>query len=287
MIAETCQFLYYHATYIWDKIGFSRRKGLRISETTITEGFVFDLWQYAERQKLGIEIYEATSERANGNDVEVFVELNNEYISLPCQAKIMDKSGRYAKIGHRVGAELQIDLLIDYAKKEGAIPGYLLYNHETDKHALAVLKLHRPDDLSHWGISWTPAMTIEDIYFYRTKTGSKKVKKLPVFASIHPSIGSPFADFVCQLLHDPEPWKTELLDYGKKNGYEVILKSASSVRRGNDWEPWSPGAKIGYITQANLGREMDLRAKQPAGFRPKYRILFSLERRQSAIYSVS
>jgi hypothetical protein len=287
MIDETCNFLYHQSTYIWDRIGFSRRRDLRISETTITEGLIFDLWQFAERAKLGIEIYEAVSEKTNGNDVEIFVELNAEYIGLPCQAKIMDRKGKYAKIGHTVGTDLQIDLLIDYAKNEGAIPGYLLYNNEANRKSLATLKLHRPYELSHWGVSWAPAIAIEQTYFHKSRSGRKRVRAVPDFKALHPAIGQPFADLVCQMLHFPEPWKAEMLDYGKRNGYTVNMKTARDIRREDTWSPLTETGQIGFITGLRSQPEKRNIDRNLPGFNPKYRVIISLERPQRAIYSIS
>ncbi|MDN3550999.1 DUF6615 family protein [Mucilaginibacter aquaedulcis] len=287
MIDETCNFLYHQSTYIWDKIGFSRRKKLRISETTITEGFIFDLWQFAERAKLGIEILEAKSEKTNGNDVEIFVELGGEFASFPCQAKIMDRNGKYVKIGHRVDPDLQIDLLISYARREGAVPGYLFYNHEVDPATLTALQAYRAFELSHWGVSWAPAIAIDVMYFHYTRTGRKKVKKVPGFKTLHPHTGRPLADLICQMLHFPKPWKTELTDYGTKNGYEVKFRKDSTVRDDGDWSSFTPAGRIGFVTNADLTKSVETRGKNRPDFDPKYRIVFSLERPQRAIYSIS
>jgi hypothetical protein len=63
-------FLQLYSVQTWNKIGFVRRKkGLKISETTITQNLIFDFWQLAAASKLPVELYESKNEKANGNDL--------------------------------------------------------------------------------------------------------------------------------------------------------------------------------------------------------------------------
>jgi hypothetical protein len=61
-----------------------------------------------------IQIYESRNESANGNDLEVYIEIEyNKYIYLAIQAKrLYIKSQKYKAISHKVNKTYQIDLLL-------------------------------------------------------------------------------------------------------------------------------------------------------------------------------
>jgi len=116
---------------IWDRIPFSYNMGFKYSEVTITENLLFDIYKFnTNSPSLTVNIYEAKNEKANGNDLELCLEIDaNKYVILVIQAKkLYFTTQKYPSISHKVNGEYQIDLLEDYAKKEKAIPMYMFYN---------------------------------------------------------------------------------------------------------------------------------------------------------------
>ena len=86
----------------WERIGFARsRPGLKIYETTITQNLLFELKKFSERHKITqIDMFEATNEKTNGNDLEIFLRVGSKYLCLPTQAKIIYGNGKYPRMEH-------------------------------------------------------------------------------------------------------------------------------------------------------------------------------------------
>jgi hypothetical protein len=171
-------WLQLYSVQIWNKIGFVRnRKGLKISETTITQNLIFDFWQLAAASKLPVEIYESRNEKANGNDLEIFVETSKGFISFPCQAKIIQKNNHYNSIHHRNknNSVYQIDMLIEYADRNRGIPIYLLYNYCNNfKHCQKVEEL-TGYEIENYGCSIVNANFIKENFpVKRAMSESKK-----------------------------------------------------------------------------------------------------------------
>ncbi|MBV5335244.1 MAG: hypothetical protein JZU49_05505, partial [Sulfuricurvum sp.] len=75
------------ATNIWDRIPFSYQWGFKYSEVTITENLLFDIHRFANNSSMVINIYEAKNEKANGNDLELCLEVQpDKYIVFVIQA---------------------------------------------------------------------------------------------------------------------------------------------------------------------------------------------------------
>ncbi len=112
----------------WERIEFTRtRKGLKIYETTITQNLLYLLKKYSEYSgNKHIEMFEATNEKTNGNDIEICINTKDGYLLFPTQAKILYKSGKYDKINHGN----QIENIVKYAKRTGGIPLHLFYNYD-------------------------------------------------------------------------------------------------------------------------------------------------------------
>ena len=120
---------------IWDRIPFSYNIGFRYSEVTITENLLFDIYKFSiDNPSLAINIFEAKNEKANGNDLELCLEIEpNKYVILVIQAKkLYFTTQKYRSISHKVNDKYQIELLEDYAKREKAIPLYMFYNYAPD-----------------------------------------------------------------------------------------------------------------------------------------------------------
>ena len=102
------------SAHVWNRIEYARtRKGFRIYETTITQELLHYTILAAKESKFNIKLFEAESEKTNGNDIECFIETESGFVLLPMQAKIIYKNSRYDQMSHKVGNKEQIDLLID------------------------------------------------------------------------------------------------------------------------------------------------------------------------------
>lgn len=130
----------------WERIAFSRtRPRMKIQETTITQNLVYEMnlfkWTFGIG---GFSIYESTNEAAHGDDLEICVLQQSGHVyKYAVQAKILYHSlrnrnssrpirlddGKYDQFKHTSGGRNQIDLLLEFAAREGYIPIYLLYNY--------------------------------------------------------------------------------------------------------------------------------------------------------------
>ena len=127
---DLCTWSRLVSALIWERIGFVRyRKGIKITETTVTQNLVFEFWLSAKSRSLPIEIYESKNEKSNGNDFEIFLETPKGFILLPVQCKIISKTDKYNSINHNTAGVDQIDLLLNYAQKKKGIAAYFLYNY--------------------------------------------------------------------------------------------------------------------------------------------------------------
>lgn len=156
------------ATDVWDRMKFASETNSKISETTLTENLLFMINKYRSNSKdKSIRIYESKDEKANGNDLEIYLEISkNKYILLVIQAKkLYTKEQKYKAINHKIGANYQIDLLENYANSKNGLPLYLLYNFSPNcifknkKHfgctlidALQIKKDYYPKSSMHWKI---------------------------------------------------------------------------------------------------------------------------------------
>jgi len=140
---------------IWAKIEFAKtRKGLKIFETSVTQDILQFMMLAASQSKFDIKLFEAKSEKTNGNDIECFIETNEGYILFPIQSKIIYSDFKYRKISHKVRGVEQIDILLNYAKKKGGFPLYFFYNYYNDKPYLENMKNTMGFDFRLYGISF-------------------------------------------------------------------------------------------------------------------------------------
>ncbi|MDN3586094.1 hypothetical protein QWY86_05410 [Pedobacter aquatilis] len=137
----------------WARIGFTRETpGLRIMETTVTQNIVYELRLLKHRfGHIGYTLFESRNEKANGHDLLLrILSSKSEVYTYALQAKIIYHNlgdvkkgthlddGTYPQFKHMVGkgpkADSQVNILLDYAKKRGYIPMYLMYNYVRKKH---------------------------------------------------------------------------------------------------------------------------------------------------------
>jgi hypothetical protein len=172
--------------------------GVKVFETTITQNLLFTINAYNDQYKLDIDIFEAKSEKTNGNDFELiikFPEYNTEYYA-PVQAKKVYRNGLYHSMDH--GA--QIESLMRYAEKHDAQPLYLLYNYVSPPLRKGV-KLTSPPELSGCTVI-NAKYLMENFYKKRTKLkrdgSSVKAWKIPSFYDLNPTRAFPWHELVCQ-----------------------------------------------------------------------------------------
>jgi len=164
------------ATNIWNRIPFSYKIGFRYSEVTITENLLFEIYKFnINNPSLAVNIFEAKNEKANGNDLELCLEIEpDKYIILVIQAKkLYFSTQKYRSISHKVNDEYQINLLEDYAKQEKAIPLYMFYNY-----APSFKNKHK----EYYGCSLIFSKYIKDNYYPKSYSGRWKI---PSFDELH------------------------------------------------------------------------------------------------------
>jgi len=101
------------------------------------------------------------NEKADGNDLEIFVETRNGYVYFPCQAKIIKDKDKYTNIAYKA----QIDLLINHAHEKKGIPAYLLYNYTKDYNRLNKMERSGWNDIECFGLSLANAISIKDNFY--------------------------------------------------------------------------------------------------------------------------
>lgn len=163
---------------IWDRIPFAHKFEFKYSEITITENLLFDIYKFSiDNPSLAINIFEAKNESANGNDLELCIEIEpDKYAILVIQAKrIYNVDGKYnyPKISHKVNGKYQIDLLEDYAKREKAIPLYMFYNYAPD---------FKNKNKKYYGCTLAFSQFIREHYYLKVSPVSWKI---PTFDELH------------------------------------------------------------------------------------------------------
>jgi hypothetical protein len=113
----------------WKRIEYAYLKfGVKVFETTITQNIIFSINAYRDQYGLDIEIFEAESEKVNGNDFELIIRFPSDRLEYytPIQAKKIYRDGRYHSMDHGD----QIESLMRYADSKDAKALYLLYNFD-------------------------------------------------------------------------------------------------------------------------------------------------------------
>jgi hypothetical protein len=258
---------------VWRRIGFSQlTRRLAVSEVTITQNLVYNLHLLSKEHRFPIKIYESTNEKVNGNDLEILLETKKGVLKIPCQAKIIGKSGRFNRLNHTVKGQFQIDSLINYAQQTGGYPCYLFYNHYEKGDMNKVEEMLRPVK-EFWGCSIGSAFYVKNLC---NKTGRFKN---PSFSDLHPQICKPFYQLaecivpkfsirkLCQLFND--------IDMN-----QVILYSAGEVFYEPGWVDLTPRSGLGYITPEVLDLKRSKRSIYLSEniFRPQFRIFLTMKK---------
>lgn len=278
-------FLQLYSVQTWNKIGFVRnRKGLRINETTITQNLVFDFWQLSTASNLPIEIYESTNEKANGNDLEIFVETDRGFLLFPCQAKIIQKNNRYSTIHHRNknSSAYQMELLITYANRNKGVPIYLFYNFYHNYKRCFEIEEEIGFPLDYFGCSIVSANYLKENFPPKMQNGKALV---PSFEDLHPFTAFAFHDFFNDLDKIDIDQIVNYIDHSEK---EVHYYSEGELNRDTLWKDMAPLPAVGFVIneKRNKGSADIVNIKKAPAFEPKFRIIITKARRQLQIKSL-
>lgn len=267
----------------WNKIGFTRtRNRLKIYETTITQDLLFQFRLFAEATPLPIELFEAKSEKTNGNDFEFLIEVHeNQYLMLPCQAKIIYKNGKYMAIDHNVSNFQQIQLLTKYAKNHGGIPIYLFYNYYDNYKEIEKIREKINYDIEELGCSIVDALYLKD-KFFKFEGIDLKINTLPNFKNIHPNPAIPFHQII-DLVDNFENINS-FFEHSSKNNKKVFLYSREDLLKDDDWKDLVPMPYIGRTEpEKQINYSVLDRENYVPEFAPKFRFIISKEKQERKI----
>lgn len=279
---------------VWERIGFVREsERLKVHEPSITQEILYQLAIAADASDFNIQLNEAESESTDGNDIECFVEIEeNRFLCLPLQAKIIYDRARYPKMNHKVGKENreQVDLLINYAQKKKGIPLYLLYNYvnENDSRAISLKKMIG-HPLNLFGVSFVSAYVIKENYQNKgiLKDGRKEWR-IPTFYDLHGESALPFHKIIDEgsfniefgLLENEEHWSSL-----SKEGIQFYTYEEIQSEKGWKEIPISPSTGAASLMQKESltlakGKFPVKRIKKIQDFAPAHQILLSIRKRR-------
>jgi len=259
----------------WGRIKFVTRskQAITVSEVTITENLVYHILQYialeesqVKQEKKAIIISESLNESANGNDLELYIqkEGKDEYIFVPMQAKRIKygkkkfdslNDGNYKEIRHKVKGKLQVELLLEYAKKNEGIPMYLLYNY-----------------VSNSNLDESYGCTVINATYIKNFIDEEK-QKIPTFTDLHGDGKDKGQAVPWSCLLRPKCFEKIVNNYEKKlkngeqvKGYRYQDISTNNWRDINLSDSYKEGAKL-KPDSGKAGNELF--------FNPKYRMIIS------------
>ncbi len=272
-----CSLFRFLSMETWKRLEFAYLRSERaVYETTITQNLLFSIQAFADEFLLPIEVREANNEATNGNDIELLIRFEREWIEFRAfiQAKRISRRGRYEGMEH--GS--QIESLIKYAKKNQGIPLYMLYNSilPTDEHFCG--------DASH-GCTLVSAVHLFKSYYKKRKgvTNGKPVMKwkIPHFRDLHPDQAVPWDKLVCGIATSDD-LKNALTSGGlarlagrgvKLDGYFTTHKVWDAIGAAEDFLPIREGADddSGRFILKDLSDQEKIYQ-----FKPKHRIIVSI-----------
>ena len=159
----------------WEWLGQARDLGISFSEETVTD---ITALQIAGARLNEIKVSKTTKpqEKRYGIDWMWFIGNRGQgYLRYAVQAKkiTLDHSTNYSyRIRHPIcgirGAEFQIDVLEQFARKARAIPLYCFYNNVHDalaaRHWHCLSSLQQPDDIRQMGCTLVPLDVIQVVH---------------------------------------------------------------------------------------------------------------------------
>jgi hypothetical protein len=161
----------------WERLEAAHALGISQSEETITD---INLLEMARARLPRLRVYKATKaeESEKGFDWEWWIGSRlHGWWRYAVQAKRLEsKSGRYRSLRHRVGVRFQIEILEDFARSQGAVPLYCLYNYVDSPVAVAGWQCNLTVDEPQLGCTLVPLDAVKAAHRPR---GSRR------FADLH------------------------------------------------------------------------------------------------------
>lgn len=260
----------------WERIGFSRnRNGLKIFETTITQNIIFNIHLHKPSNFI---IYEATDEKTNGNDIELFIETKKGFLFLAIQSKIIYKKENYLKMEHGN----QLDDLMNYAFSRGGKPFYLLYNYSKDfrfKDTVCGIPCNEKD----FGCTLIGAeYLLENYAFKKTNKHGEKKWNIPSFSDLHPQYAIPWFILTSCLrnVNNGVGLLQKVFPYIRADdSTQIRLYSWGDISQSVDWHPLT--LVNGYIGEPELNPYVAYSNSDNLNvndrFAPKFRMIFRSE----------
>ena len=117
---------------VWTRLMQSRELVVRLGEETLTDILTLDFTRLAGKHRVKMFQTPKLREAKTGTDLEVSVNTGGgKAFKYAIQAKKLYPDGRYPHLKSKVGSSgrLQLDVLEHYAKTNGVLPYYLLFNY--------------------------------------------------------------------------------------------------------------------------------------------------------------
>lgn len=282
-----CELFKSGARDTWARIFFSRKTPrLKIHETTVSQNLIYEMNLIKLKFPfLDFEIFESTDEKANGDDLELTVRhADRRYYTYAIQSKIIYhrrskglanlREGYYKQLKHWVGKgptrKKQVDLLIDYATRNGFMPIYLLYNY--------VQKSFDPGvEPALYGCSVIGAHYLKKNHTSADGNLDDKVK----FSDLHTLNAFPWHELVCVLPYlSRAEWEKRMLFEGQT---PIAIEAPSRLVVPEQWTPLDVAFPVivpdqeemvrHTMTDSENGLQKAETIKSPAIFLPKYKIV--------------
>ncbi|MBW8243160.1 hypothetical protein K1F50_10140 [Muricauda oceani] len=187
-----CQLFIRISEAVWHKIAAYHNLGIEVPEIGLTADLIYELTNWGNiTGKADCYIRKAFDESVNGNDVELYIKNNmGTYDHYALQAKVLKNDKKYKGLdtGYKTSSKYQWDKLYDYAKSNGCLPFYLLYNGNTNI-TFPYLKKYWFFDERQFGCSIVEPRVFQ--YFYKRKT------KTPTYTQITPKYAYPWTALTC------------------------------------------------------------------------------------------
>ncbi len=287
--------IYFISFYAWERLELYSKMSAKVGEEDITNILVSEILTalVEKRVKLPIRLFHSTKEFTNGNDLEIVIPLGDDSnIILPCQAKRLNVenqknniNAKYSAVHHLVNKgksneKEQILCLLEYAKKEGGLPIYLLYNYTENKLEGKVRGLY--------GCTLVNAYTI-----YEKKYNDKGKMPPFTFQEIHPP-AKPLYSIIELISILNTQFQSQLETFwGSSTHSHIIRPHTNKHLKSQDWweelcPPFETKRRDTPPLFSQITQNKNINISEEYPFNPKYRIVILKEPifdRQNNFYS--
>jgi hypothetical protein len=146
----------------WERLRDAQELDVRFGEETVTDLVLLEL---KRKRHPGLLVLQTNKfvESTQGTDWELWFGSDSQgWLRLAVQAKRLNVStGRYAALAHETGGQQQIDVLERFAKANGAVPLYCLFNF-TEMADLATWHCCQTPVQSQLGCTLAPSSVIRE-----------------------------------------------------------------------------------------------------------------------------